>query len=555
MQDLLTTIRNIAVKQDFQGILKEANDLKQFTQSNQWLDVVILGQFKAGKSSLINSFLKRDVLPVGVLPVTAIITRLVYAPQVKAVITRLDGSKFEIPLDELSAYVTEKENPENKKEVYLVDIELPELKDFEKLRLIDTPGLGSAFKHNTTVTENWFNRIGAAFVVISAAQPLSENDQEVIKTAAEQSPEVYLVLSKTDLLSKAEVDEVMDFLKAKSLEATGRDFRVFPYSIKDSVGKFRTQIQTTVMDHLSRHLAETQQNIFSHKLTHLRSLTQSYLEIRLNLASKKDSERQALKNKILDEQLKLNFIQKELGYIAQSYENSTRDELEKEILGNHLEPLRGLLIKEFHSEYDKWSGNLYKISRNYEKWLKENMAKRLDDIEKKEHDFANNLLSKSQEHLNNYTTHFRERLNHRIYEVLHVLLPEEEFQVEVEPLEKPDIITSWAFESHVDLLWFLIPMKLLRNVFRKSFASQLPNEAEKNLRRLISILTKNINMAIGKSHGEALTYVTSKLESIENLLDEQHSGEDEIRTYLNQLLAYAPNAEKEKSAKTWKKKP
>ena len=98
-------------------------------------------------------------------------------------------------------------------------------------------------------------------------------------------------------------------------------------------------------------------------------------------------------------------------------------------------------------------------------------------------------------------------------------------------------------------------MKLLRNVFRKSFASQLPNEAEKNLRRLISILTKNINMAIGKSHGEALMYVTSKLESIENLLDEQHSGEDEIRTYLNQLLAYAPNAEKEKSAKTWKKKP
>ena len=61
---------------------------------------------------------------------------------------------------------------------------------------------------------------------------LSENDQEVIKTAAEQSPEVYLVLSKTDLLSKAEVDEVMDFLKIKSLEATGRDFRVFPYSIK-----------------------------------------------------------------------------------------------------------------------------------------------------------------------------------------------------------------------------------------------------------------------------------------------------------------------------------
>ena len=548
MQDLLTTIRNIAGNQDFQGILREANDLEQFTQSNQWLDVVILGQFKAGKSSLINSFLKRDVLPMGVLPVTAIITRLVYAPQEKAIITRLDGSKFEISLEELSAYVTEKENPENKKEVYLVDIELPELKEFEKLRLIDTPGLGSAFKHNTAITENWFNRIGAAFVVISAAQPLSENDQEVIKTAAEQSPEVYLVLSKTDLLSKAEVDEVMDFLKLKTRETAGRDFRIFPYSIKDTVGKFRNQIQNTVLDHLDKHLTETQQNIYSHKLSHLRSLTQSYLEIRLNLASKKDSERQELKNKILDEQLKLNFIQKELGYIAQSYENNTRNELEKELLGSHLEPLRALLIKEFHAEYDRWNGNLYKVSRNYEKWLKEKMAKTLDDIEKQEHDFANDLLAKAQIHLNNYTTHFRERLNHRINEVLHVLLPEEEFQVKVEPLEKPDIITSWAFESHIDLLWFLIPMKLFRNVFRKSFAGQLPNEAEKNLRRLISILTKNINSAIKKSHGEALTYVTSKLESIEHLLEEQHSGEEEIREYLQQLAAFEPKVEKEKRA-------
>jgi len=133
MQDLLKTILTIAKKQDFQGIIKEANDLEQFSQPNNWLDVVVLGQFKAGKSSLINSFLQRDVLPMGVLPVTAIITRLVYGSEEHVVITKLDGSKFEISINELSAYVTEKENPENEKEVYLVDIELPALKGFEKL--------------------------------------------------------------------------------------------------------------------------------------------------------------------------------------------------------------------------------------------------------------------------------------------------------------------------------------------------------------------------------------------------------------------------------------
>jgi GTP-binding protein EngB required for normal cell division len=548
MQELFIVIESIARKQNFQGILKEITDLENFNKPDSRLDVVVLGQFKAGKSSLINSFLQRDVLPMGVLPVTAIITRLVYGPEDKVVITKLDGSHFEIPIEELDLYVTEKKNPENEKEVYLVDIALPELKEFEKLRLIDTPGLGSAFKHNTEVTENWFSKIGAAFVVISAAQPLSENDLEVIKTAAEQSPEVYLVLSKTDLLNSGEVEEVMAFLKTKTREAVGREFRIFPYTIKDKTGKFRKQIQTTVLDHLSRHLAETQQNIYSHKLEHLRKLTQSYLEIRLNLASKKESERLALKNKILDEQMKLNFIRKELQYITQSYQESTRTALEKQLLGKHLKPLSEWLDKEFHAQYEQWKGNLNKVSRRYEKWLKESMATALGKIEKEEHAFANELLANAQNHLNNYIAHFRERLNHRINEVLHVQLPEEDFQVKVEPLEKPDIITSWAFESHIDLLWFLIPMNLLRNTFRKYFAKQLPGEAEKNLRRLVSILTYNINAAIKKSHEEALHYITDKLESIEHLLDEQHSGEEEIRVYLDKLAAYAPNTEEKKSA-------
>ena len=108
MPELLNTIRNIAREQDFQAILNEVNDLEQFSGSNRWLDVVVLGQFKAGKSSMINSFLQREILPMGVLPVTAIITRLVYAPRDKITITRLDGSKFEIKPGELSAYVTEK---------------------------------------------------------------------------------------------------------------------------------------------------------------------------------------------------------------------------------------------------------------------------------------------------------------------------------------------------------------------------------------------------------------------------------------------------------------
>jgi ribosome biogenesis GTPase A len=57
-----------------------------FTESAV-IDVAILGQFKAGKSSFINSLIGRDVLPVGVIPVTTVITRLRFGPKERAIIT------------------------------------------------------------------------------------------------------------------------------------------------------------------------------------------------------------------------------------------------------------------------------------------------------------------------------------------------------------------------------------------------------------------------------------------------------------------------------------
>jgi ribosome biogenesis GTPase A len=61
---------------------------------NQIIDVAILGQFKAGKSSFINSLTRQNVLPVGVIPVTTVITRLHYGDEPKAVVTDFDGKRI-----------------------------------------------------------------------------------------------------------------------------------------------------------------------------------------------------------------------------------------------------------------------------------------------------------------------------------------------------------------------------------------------------------------------------------------------------------------------------
>jgi hypothetical protein len=255
------------------------------------------------------------------------------------------------------------------------------------------------------------------------------------------------------------------------------------------------------------------------------------------MAGKKEEERQALKNKILDEQLQLSFVKKELAYISKHYEEQTRTKLEKVFLDEQYPVLLQNLTGRLKQQYAGWKGNLYAIARQYEKWLKDNMKTYLEDFEQQRRPFIENLLSEAQQHFNHYTSHFRERLNQRIEDVLQVSLPAETFSVSVEPPEKPDISTSWAFESHIDMLWFLVPMRLLRQTFLKSFIRQLPRESEKNLRRLISVLTKNINKAIAQSHAEALQYIENRLGNIENLLHQQDSGVEVLSAWIEKLEA------------------
>lgn len=87
------------------------------SQKEQILEIAVLGQFKSGKSSLINHILNLPLLPTGVIPVTSVITRILYGSSEKVVITFKNGNKDEISLKELTQYIVEKENPGNIKKL------------------------------------------------------------------------------------------------------------------------------------------------------------------------------------------------------------------------------------------------------------------------------------------------------------------------------------------------------------------------------------------------------------------------------------------------------
>ena len=60
-----------------------------------------------------------------------------------------------------------------------MDVYTPALSDLPGVRLVDTPGLGSVFAHNTDATRTWMPNVAAALVTVSAERPLSDEDRRL----------------------------------------------------------------------------------------------------------------------------------------------------------------------------------------------------------------------------------------------------------------------------------------------------------------------------------------------------------------------------------------
>jgi GTP-binding protein EngB required for normal cell division len=201
------------------------------------VDVAVLGQFKAGKSSFLNGLIGDTVVPVDVLPSTAVVTRIGYGQRERVTVHGLSGEPFEIPRVRLAEFVTERGNPANEKRVSVVDVELPSLAPYEGIRLVDTPGLGSVFAHNTRVSKEWMPRVGAALVAVSVDHPLSEDDLLLLNDVSRHTPEAILLLTKADLVSGEELASVIEFTRSQATTRTGKEWRILPVWRRRSIGR------------------------------------------------------------------------------------------------------------------------------------------------------------------------------------------------------------------------------------------------------------------------------------------------------------------------------
>ena len=188
-------------------LLKELSELKQKFLERK-LYVVVVGLFKRGKSTLINSLLNANILPSSVTPVTALITIVEYGDTPSAKVLFDNNVSKNISAGEIDEYVTEEKNPENEKHVQYVHLFQPS-PILHQISLVDSPGLGSAYEHNTAATLSFIPRIDAALFLLSADIPVSKIDIELLTELRQHVAKIIFVFNKADLLSETDMDKLV----------------------------------------------------------------------------------------------------------------------------------------------------------------------------------------------------------------------------------------------------------------------------------------------------------------------------------------------------------
>jgi GTP-binding protein EngB required for normal cell division len=498
------------------------------------LDVAVLGQFKSGKSSLLNAVLGEPVFPVGVVPVTAVITRAAAGPERKLRVTYQDESVEEAAPERLAEFVTEAGNPTNRRRVAVVDVFTPALTDWPGLRLVDTPGLGSVFLHNTEATRAWMPNVAVALVTVSAERPLSDEDRRLLAEAQETAPRVVVLLTKVDLLTETELAEVVTFLDTALDKSFGVRLPVLPFSSRLEPERYVRRLRETIFLPVIQNMREERRAAGDMKLAALVRACRGYLAVGCQAAERAEADRQRLRAAVLDESVSAAVIRDELRLAAQRVCEEARPEFEKLFLDQRT-IVEQRVTAALREALPAWHGNLAEQAQRYETWMAERLTAELTPLSREAAPRAAELLRQAEGRLRRVIEAFRDRLGRNVRETTGIAISPAVWEVEPPRVAVVPVAVNRAFMTDWGLLWWLLPMRLVGGLFRRHALGRALWEVEKNLRRLAGDWTEAVAAAVDDLRSRAAAWVDAELATLDQLLGQQPSAAAGFRKALRRL--------------------
>lgn len=206
------SIHSFVSQDEQQAFEKNSSDLAYLISNKKTpLKVVLMGEVKAGKSTLINAIIGEEVSPVGVTETTSVIMDISHSIEKSGVIHWKDGSKKSLTIPNI--YQLLKDNihtPTFYSEIESVKLTFP-FDNLQSIQLIDTPGMETITSSNNEITKKFIQKADVVLWVLSAHHIGQINIEDQILEVADYGKPVVILINRMDQIN-GEVSRVVDYV-------------------------------------------------------------------------------------------------------------------------------------------------------------------------------------------------------------------------------------------------------------------------------------------------------------------------------------------------------
>lgn len=171
------------------------------------LRVAVVGEFNAGKSTFLNALLGEDVAPTGVLPTTATLHWVAWAPDAFARVLVQNGSDRVVPHAGLKAAlksVTQAGGTATRVFIYAP------IERLKRIELLDTPGFNAPDPAHLVAARSAFEEAAVVLWLFDATAPLKDSERRILAEAQALGVPVQVLVNKADRLAEPDRERVLE---------------------------------------------------------------------------------------------------------------------------------------------------------------------------------------------------------------------------------------------------------------------------------------------------------------------------------------------------------
>jgi GTP-binding protein EngB required for normal cell division len=190
--------------------------------------ILVAGEAKRGKSTLVNALIAAPLLPTGVTPVTALPVTVCYSSSPRLIVTFHNRRVESRPVSDLAVLATENGNPDNR--LGITDLTLTTAAPLLRghVELVDTPGVATIYQQSSAAAAAALDTMDAAILVLTADPPISASERDLLHQLRDKSMAVFCVLNKADRLDPAELADVIAYTGTVVSGALGNPVTIYP---------------------------------------------------------------------------------------------------------------------------------------------------------------------------------------------------------------------------------------------------------------------------------------------------------------------------------------